>query len=190
MIMLDENLYCFSSVSEDDSIHFKHLSIEDLSVLEDYDITEYGNPADMLKIGDNIYFTNQYTDETSSKLSNKITVFNNKEKTFSQIELTEDCPNDIMNYNNLLIISHHDRVQSTGGKITLYNLSTKKIERVIDLGQDAVQCILNNDALYVLSHDSITEYLLKENNLEKLNTSKTDMQNGSTYFYLSSVFTC
>lgn len=62
-----------------------------------------------------------------------LTVFNEKDKLFSQIELSENIPNDILKYNDLLIISHYDRVQAEGGKITLYNLSKNRIEKVIDL---------------------------------------------------------
>lgn len=190
MIVLDEDLYYFSSDSKDDSIHFKQLSIDDLSIIEDYDITEFGSPADMLKVGNDIYFTNQYTDADSGIPSNKITVFDSEKKNFSQIELSENNPNDILKYNNLLIISHYDRVQAIGNKITIYNLSDNRIERVINLNHDAVQCILKDNFLYVLSHDSISKYLITDNDLKEISTSKVNMQTGNTYFYLSSVFSC
>lgn len=190
MIVLDEDLYYFSSDSKDESVHFKQLSIDNLSVIEDYDITEFGSPADMLKVGNNIYFTNQYTDADSGIPSNKITVFDSEKKSFSQIELSENNPNDILKYNNLLIISHYDRVQAIGNKITIYNLSDNRIERVINLNHDSVQCILKDNFLYVLSHDSISKYLITDNDLKEISTSKVDMQTGKTYFYLSSVFSC
>lgn len=190
MIVLDEDLYCFSSDSKDNSVHFKQLSIDDLSVIEDYDITEFGSPADMLKVGNDIYFTNQYTDADSGIPSNKITVYDSEKKSFSQIELSENNPNDILKYNNLLIISHFDRVQAIGNKITIYNLSDDRVERVINLNHDAVQCILKDNFLYVLSHDSISKYLITDNDLKEISTSKVNMQTGNTYFYLSSVFSC
>lgn len=190
MIVLDENLYYFSSSVKDDSIHFKHLSIDNLSILEDFDITEYGSPADMLQVGTDIYFTNQYTGTDSEIPSKMITVFDSKKKTFSQIELSENSPNDILKYNDLLIVSHYDRVQAAGNKITIYSLSNNRIERVIDLNHDAVQCIINDNFLYVLGHESVSKFLIEDNDLKEINTSRVDMKNGKTYFYLSSLFSC
>lgn len=189
MIVLDENLYCFSYL-DDDSVLFKHLSIDDLSVIEEYDITKYGTPADMLKIDDCIYITNQDTSGSSGVPSKMLTVFNCKEKTFSQIELTENSSNDILKYNNYLIISHYDRVQNTGTKITIYNLSENKTENVIDLGRELSQCVIDGDALYVLGNDTISKYNINGCELEEAGSAKVDMQNGKTYYYLSSVFTC
>lgn len=190
MIVLDENLYCFSSSFIDDSVHFKHLSIDNLSVLEDFDITEYGDPADMLQVGKDIYFTNQYTDTFSAIPSKMLTVFDSEEKTFSQIELSENSPNDILKYNDLLIISHYDRVQATGNKITIYSLPDNKVEKVIDLNHNAVQCIIDDNFLYVLGDDSVSKFIIEDNDLKKIKTSKVDMEKGKTYFYLSSIFSC
>ncbi len=189
MIVMDEDLYCFSLFIKENTTHFKRISINDLSVMEDYDITEFGSPADMLKAGSDIYFTNQYTNEESIP-SNKITVFNSEKKSFSQIKLSENFPNDILKHNNLLIISHYDRVQVTGNKITLYNLSEHKTEKVIDLKHEAVQCILKDNFLYVLGLNSVSKYLITDNDLKEISTAKVDMQTGKTYFYLSSVFSC
>ncbi len=61
---------------------------------------------------------------------------------------------------------------------------------VIDLNRDVVQCILKDNFLYVLGHDSISKYLITDNDLKEISTSKVNMQTGETYFYLSSVFSC
>lgn len=188
--VLNENLYCFSLSFKDDSVHFKHLSIDTLTVLEDFDISEYGDPAQMVQVGTKIYFTNQDTDMNSGNPSKMITVFDTKKKNFSQIELSEGRLNDIIRYNDLLIISHYDRVQSTGNKITIYSLSDKRIEKVIELNHDAVQCVIRDDYLYVLGHDSVSKFLIENNDLKEIGNTKIDKKNGKTHFYLTSIFSC
>lgn len=187
--VIEENLYCFSSSIENDTIHFKHISIDDLTVLEDYDITEYGSPAEMLKVGQYIYFTNQYTNNISAEPSTKITVFDTQQKHFSQIALQECSSDDILCYDNLLIISHYDRVQAIGNKITIYNIEDST-ESVFEVKHDVVQCVLNEDSLYVLGKNAVTKYRIKDGNLIEVNTIQVDMKSGDTYFYLSSIFVC
>lgn len=55
---------------------------------------------------------------------------------------------------------------------------------------DAVQIVIKDDFLYIMGHDCITKSVIKNNDLEEICTAKVDMQNGATYFYLSSAFVC
>lgn len=189
MKVLDGALFVIWNDIKASTVHFIKLSVDDLTELENYDITAFGSPADLVKHEDNIYMSYQYSDDVLGIVSDKITVFSCTAKTFSQITLKENSPNDMIIHQDTIMVSHYDRVQGEGNKLSFYNLTTAQSE-VIELTHSVKEMLSDGEFLYILGDHELFKYAINENSLTKLCAKPIQPSEKKTFFYINSFFVC
>ncbi len=186
MFVLNEKLYVIIH-NEDAKIIFAELSIETLEVVEQYDITSYGSPCNLIEYENKIYFSNQYQDETLGTLSSNLTVFDIEQKSFEQIQLTEYSSNNLIIKDNLLFVSHYDRVQNQGNKISVVNLTTGTIN-TYELEHTIKQISATDEYFYILGDDCIYKYSYDGYQFIKIKNTNISVNRSKTFYYIASFF--
>lgn len=97
------------------------------------------------------------------------------------ISFDQYYPLDLAIWDNILIVSHFDLVKREGGGISIYNLETKELNNM-ELGHDAEQMAINENAIYILSEKIIYQYELKDMNLYLKCKTHVEKLNEGNYF--------
>lgn len=186
MFVLNEKLYVIIH-DEEAKIIFAELSIETLEVVEQYDITSYGSPCDLIEYENKIYFSNQYEDETLGIPSSCLTVFDIEKKTFDQIKLTQCSTNNLIIENGLLFVSHFDRVQNQGNKVSVVNLDTGNIN-TYELNHQVKQISAMNEYFYILGDNCMYKYNYDGHQFIQIKNMDIPVNKSKTFYYISSFF--
>ena len=186
MFVLNEKLYVIIH-NEDAKIIFAELSIETLEVVEQYDITSYGSPCNLIEYENKIYFSNQYQDETLGTLSSNLTVFDIEQKSFEQIQLTEYSSNNLIIEGNLLFVSHYDRIQNQGNKISVVDINSNVVE-TYEFDHPIKQIELADEYCYILGDNCIYKYSYEDSHFKIINKIDISIDNSSTFYYIASFF--
>lgn len=187
-------LYAFGTNSMDDkNADFIEISTSTMEVLSKKNIREYGEcPAEStLLIGDNLYFTFPYKNQKDEETpNNTLTVFNTKTKEFTNIELPDFTPFQLLKYQDNIIISHVDPVLDEGNSLSIFNTKTGDVKNV-QLENTPRQLVINKDYLYSLdiTNRSVCKYQLKDNELTLVHTYSIKSRNENTYYFLSGLVT-
>lgn len=142
---------------------------------------------DSCKIGDNIYFTNNM-DVDGNEQSKTLTKFNIKTNEIQNIQLQERCPNQIIQYNNKLYITHCNPLFADLNKITIFDPKTGS-QQLIEMKNALVQTIRYKNYLYSQDMENLYVYdinslkLLKSINIDKKRKSFISMK-----FYIGGIF--
>lgn len=176
----DDILYAFGTVKEEKTLKsYIYVFDENLYLIEQIDITEYGSSHYKVIVQDGkIFFSNSLDYKDSP--CNTVGVYSTSDKTISTIQLEQNYPLDLVFYNNVLIVSHYDLVRREGGSISLYDLDTKEI-RNYQLDHGVEQMTINKDNIYILSEKIIYKYKIKELSLEFKNMIKILTLSDSSY---------
>lgn len=186
MFVLNEKLYVIFH-KEEANVIFAELSIETLEVVEQYDITSYGSPCNLIEYENKIYFSNQYEDETLGIPSSCLTVFDIEKKTFEQIQLTQCSPNNLIIKNGLLFVSHFDRVQNQGNKVSVVNLDTGNIN-TYELNHQVKQISAMNEYFYILGDNCMYKYNYDGHQFIQIKNMDIQVNKSNTFYYISSFF--
>lgn len=186
MFVLEEKLYVILQ-DENFNILFAELSINTLEIIEQYDITQYGDPADLMYYNGKIYFSNQYTEVVYGTLSDSLTVFDLSRKTFEKIKLNEYSPNNMLVKNGLLFVSHFDRVQGEGNKISVIDLKTNEI-KTHTLEHHIMRFLSLGEYFYFLDDVNLYKYAYEDSHFKLIKKVNIPTDNSSTYFYVSTFF--
>lgn len=186
MFVIQEKLYVIMH-TEDAKIIFAELSIETLEILEQYDITPYGSPCNLIEYEGKIYFSNQYEDETLGTPSSSLTVFDIDKKVFEQIELDTYSPNNLIVKNGQLFISHYDRVQNQGNKISVVDINSNIVE-IYNFNHPIKQISIADEYFYILGDNSIYQYSYEDAQFKLINKMDISVDNSDTFYYITSFF--
>lgn len=186
MFVLNEKLYVIMH-TQDAKIIFAELSIETLNIVEQYDITSYGSPCNLIEHENKLYFSNQYEDETVGTLSSSITVFDINKKTFKAIELNELSPNNLLIKDGKLFVSHYDRVQNQGNKISVVDINSNVVE-TYEFDHPIKQIELADEYCYILGDNCIYKYSYEDSHFQIINKMDISIYNSSTFYYIASFF--
>lgn len=186
MFVLNEKLYVIIH-NEESKIIFAELSIETLEIVEQYDITSYGSPCDLIEYKNKIYFSNQYQDETLGTLSSNLTVFDIGKKSFEQIQLSEYSPNNLIIKDKRLFVSHYDRVQNQGNKISVVHLDTGTIN-TYELAHPIKQISATDEYFYILGDDCIYKYSYDGYQFTQMKNINISVDKSGTFYYIASFF--
>lgn len=186
MFVLHEKLYVIMH-TEDAKIIFAELSIETLEIVEQYDITSYGSPCNLIDYEGKIYFSNQYEDEILGTLSSSLTVFDVNKKTFKQIELNEYSSNNLVVKDEQLFVSHYDRVQNQGNKISVVDIKSNVVE-TYDFEHPIKQISTADEYFYVLGDNSIYKYSYEDSQFKLIKKMDISVDNSDTFYYITSFF--
>lgn len=186
MFVLNEKLYVIMH-TQDAKIIFAELSIETLNIVEQYDITSYGSPCNLIDYEGKIYFSNQYEDETLGTLSSSITVFDVNKKTFKSIELNEFSPNNLVVKDGKLFISHYDRVQNQGNKISVVDINSNVVE-TYEFDHPIKQIEIADEYYYILGDNCMYKYSYGNSQFKIINKMDVSVDNSGTFYYIASFF--
>lgn len=186
LFVQNEKVYAIMH-NEDAKIIFAELSINTLETIGQYDITSYGSPCTLLDYKEKIYFANQYEEEAFGTLSSKLTVFDKNKKVFEQIELNEYSPNNLIINNDLLFISHYDRVQNQGNQITVINLDTGAME-AYKFKHPIKQISADDKYIYILGESCIYKYIFNNEQFQQINHTEINADKSNTFYYITSFF--
>ncbi len=188
MAVLNETLYAIF-VFDSKNIYLVELSIETLEIVNQYDISQYGDPCRFIENNGKVYISNQYTDFLSGMPSTMITVFDKSNGTFSQINTNEKSPNNLVKTKNWLFVSHYDRVQAAGNKISAINLNSNECFSFI-FNHSVKQIASDGKYLYILGDNCIYKYLFENNEFKEVNKKNLDVNKSDTFFYITSFVLC
>lgn len=188
IVVLEDELYAILS-SDEQELYLAKFSKDSLEVLEKYDISQYGSPCNLVEFEGKIYISNQYRDALTAELSSLITIFDKNTKTFSQIDLQENSPNNLLVMQDALFVSHFDRVQAQGNKVSIINLRTNGCE-THTLNHPVKQIATDGNYLYVLGDKIIYKYVYKNEGLIEVNHKEMTKNSSQTFFYVTSFFLC
>lgn len=142
---------------------------------------------DSCKIGDVIYFTNNM-DIDGNDQSKILSKFNIKTDKIQNIQLKEQSPNQIIQYNNKLYITHCNPLAADLNKITIFDPQTGN-QQLVEMKNALVQTIRFHNYLYSQDTENLYVYdinslkLIKSININKKRKSLTPMQ-----FYIGGFF--
>lgn len=188
LVVLNETLYAIFN-SNLHEVFFVELSVETLEIIHQYDITPYGSPCSFIEHDDKIYISNQYADSISGEPSTLLTVFDKVNQTFSQINTKEQSPNNLVVLNDLLFISHYDRVQATGNQISVMDLNTNECN-AYEFEHPVKQIASDGTFLYLLGENQIYKYKFENQEFLEVGDKKLDTDRSGTFFYITSFFLC
>jgi hypothetical protein len=123
-----------------------------------------------LKIGDDIYFSNNYS-TYQEREGNILSKYNIKTGKVENIPLGDSSPYQIFEHNNKLYITHCDPLFHQGNKITIYDCQTES-QKLVTMENTLVQSELHGDMLYSRDDTSLYVYdintlkLIKKKNIE------------------------
>lgn len=184
-VICKNKLYAFGIEKKDDLI-YSYLYImngKSLEVEKQIDLSSYGGVHYSASfIDDLLYFPNPRDQFDNAGTS--ISCFDTKTNEIDNIDLGIEYPQDIVPYEDYLIVSHFDLVTGIGDKVTFYNTKTKESSHVT-LGYSIYQMILKNDALYILDENSVYKYNIENCKLHLI--QKIKVKSGKNT-YLSGIF--
>lgn len=189
LALFNSGLYAVSNFVKEGGTHLLRLSEDTLEIIEDYDLTSYGDPCELIEYENRIYLTNQYSDANTGGLSASITVLDRQTNRISQIDTGSNSPNNLFVRDGMLFISHFDRVQNTGNRITVMNLSTNE-PRTYTFGHPVKQMKSDGAFIYVLGEGALYQYRYSDGQFTLSNQCKIDTDKSGEHFYINSFFIC
>ncbi|MBU3093413.1 hypothetical protein KPL35_15215 [Clostridium sp. CF011] len=183
-------LYAFAMEKDNDGnkSHLYLIDTKSFKITDIIDISKSGEGHNYsTKIGDDIYFTNQYEVSDTERGSYNLSKFNIKNKTVSNIKLKERYPFQILNYKNKLIISHYDLVQMQGNKITIYDPGTNE-QDVVTLENNLGQISIKDDKLYSKDGEYLYVYSINNKTFKLINNVDIYTKRKNILFYYVSGF--
>lgn len=167
------NIYAFSSNLSTSSPEFRlYIYDDNLELIEEKDITEFGTSQYKFMQDDDYLYGGVMLTKEDSPASTilKISIETNE---IESIEIGEIFPNDILNYNDKIIVTNHDLVGYEGTKISVLDKSTEEFES-IDLKRKTQFAGILEDNLIIGNQENICIYhigdefsLIKEIPIEK-----------------------
>lgn len=191
MKAVDDQLYAVISrgIGMKTEAYLCVLSAKDLKLLEKYDISELGSFDRFAEHDGKIYISNQYTDVILATPASTITVFDKATKQFTQIDTKTHYPLDMFFWENLLFVSHYDKVQNIGNTVSIINLENNTIES--HTFDHAVEQMLSDSKyIYILDQEKVFKYQYSGGKFEQLSSATVDMDKSGTFFYISGFFMC
>lgn len=186
IIDVDNSLFAILK-NENKGVFLAEISKDKLNIVNQYDITQYGDASNLIEFDNKIYISNQYLDSVSGVPSTSVTVFNRNDNSFSQIDTKEESPNNLVILNNLLFVSHYDSVQTKGNKISVIDSKTQKCTSY-EFKDVVKQIVADNNYIYVLGDYCIYKYEFKDNQFTEIAHQEIDGDKSDTYFYVTSFF--
>lgn len=186
--VLNETLYAIF-VFDSKNIYLVELSVETLEIINQYDISQYGDPCRFIENNGKIYMSNQYTDLFSGIPSTMITVFDKSNATFTQINTNESSPNNLVKIKDWLFVSHYDRVQATGNKISVIELNSNECLN-FSFEHSVKQIATDEEYLYILGDNCIYKYLFENKRFKEVTKKELDVNKTDTFFYITSFVLC
>jgi hypothetical protein len=122
-----------------------------------------------------IFFTHMMAgdDKTPSKILSRMNI---NDGTITNIQLSEDYPNQIIKYKDSLLITHYNAQTNTGNKLTILNLITNK-QKIVSFNHTLKQIEVNNDKLYACDDTNMYIYDLGNYQLLDKFEIKADRKN-------------
>ncbi|MEI7885494.1 MAG: hypothetical protein WCI30_09110 [Clostridia bacterium] len=191
--LYDDTLYAFV-MTKDNSGTKAYLYLIDtksFEITDKIDISASGPGQNYsMRIGENIYFTNQYEISENSNIgSYDLSKFNINTKKITNIKLAEQYPFQIQVYQDKLLISHYNLVQNQGNKITIYDPKTN-MQELVTLKNNLNQILIEKDQLYTRDGKYLNIYNI--NNGEFTLTKQIAIYTKSksrTFYYVAGFFT-
>lgn len=170
---IDGEIYAFSATMEDITPEFTlYIYNEELNLIDEIDISDYGT-TQLKSLVDGDYF---YTSVMSTKddlPGTTLMKISTKTHEIEEIDIGEEFPNDIYNYEDQLIITNYDPVTNEGTKITVLDKNSYE-KQVIDLGESLTLTEIYHNHLFVANEETIKVFdidkdfdLINEIELEK-----------------------
>lgn len=161
---------------------------KNLDLIKSIDISSIGNQHAKYTVYKNkLIFSNPYINDVPN---NTISIFDLDTYEIKTIALNYPFPNDLLIFNNHLIVSHTSDVQPEGNILSIINLSDFSIEKEVELDEQIMRIELYKDILLVLSPKNekniskISTYDLK-NNIKKTDTINISLKDNE---YISCIF--
>jgi hypothetical protein len=122
-----------------------------------------------------IFFTHMMAgdDKTPSEILSRMNI---NDGTITNIQLSEDYPNQIIKYKDSLLIAHYNAQTNTGNKLTILNLITNK-QKIVSFNHTLKQIEVNNDKLYACDDTNMYIYDLGNYQLLDKFEIKADRKN-------------
>ncbi|MGJ0848713.1 hypothetical protein ACR77J_18750 [Tissierella praeacuta] len=129
---------------------------EELDILDKKDITQYGT-GQYKFMYDEKYLYAGVTSTKEDKPANSILKVSIDTNAVEIIDIGEEFPNDILQYNNKIIITNHDLVTYEGSKITILDKNTQELE-IVELNRKAEFAGVIGNSLVVADQESVSLY--------------------------------
>lgn len=186
IVVINNFLYAILK-SGSEKVFLAEISQETLDIVNKYDITQYGDPSNLLEFESKIYISNQYIDTLSGIPSTYVTVFNQTDHTFSQINTKKESPDNLIALNNLIFVSHYDRVQASGNIISVINTQTQKCASY-DFNHMVKQIATDGKYVYVLGDYCLYKYEYKNGKFSEIAHHKINGDKSNTFFLCYIIF--
>ena len=86
-----------------------------------------------------------------------------------------------------LFISHYDRVQNQGNKISVVDLKSNVVE-TYDFEHPVKQISIADEFFYVLGDNSIYKYSYEDSQFKQIKKMDISVDNSDTFYYITSFF--
>lgn len=186
----DDLLYAWGTINENniDNPYLFIFETKPLKLIKQISLQGCGTQQlDSCKIGDYIYFTNNM-DIYGSDLSKTLTRINIKTYEIKNIQLGENSPNQIIQYNNKLYITHCNPLAADLNKITIFDPETGG-QKLVEMKNALVQTVRYNNYLYSQDTENLYVYDIKNLKLLKsININKKRASFSSMKFYIGGFF--
>ncbi|MBK1812112.1 hypothetical protein JHL18_15930 [Clostridium sp. YIM B02505] len=185
----DDILYAWATISKN-NLNTPYLFVFDtkeLKLLKQIPLNGCGTQQlDSYKVGNDIYFTNNL-DIKGNDQSKILSKFNVKTEKLENIELDEFNPNQIIEYDDKLYITHCNPYSANLNKITIFDPKTGS-KKLIEMKSVMVQTIKYKDYLYSQDMQNLYVYDIKNLNLIKKVDINKDRKSYQSRFYIGGFF--
>lgn len=179
---VNDKIYGFSSNMLTETPKFYlYIFNEDLDLLDKKDITQYGTGQYKFACDEKYLYAGVMSTKDDKPASSilKIALDTNEVKA---VDIGEKCPNDLLQYNDKMIITNHDLVTYQGNKITVFDKETEEAE-TIELNKKTEFAGIFGSSLVVANQESISLYNI-ENDFELIKEVSIKKQEDT---YISSI---
>lgn len=175
MNVFDDKLYAFGGDSHTLVSNFYIINPDSFKIEETYDVKDKGFYQEhMLKIGDDLYFTNTQLykpgNHGEDESTNTLTKFNIITKKFTDIKLDRMRPAKFVQYGNKLLITYNDGAAGPfkmgGNFLTVYDIETGK-QSTFDLKHQLRDIVVSKYKLFARDDYSLYRYDLQTLKEEK-----------------------
>jgi len=169
------------------------IDCDKFTIIYKLDISEIGtSQPDTFFINNNLYFTNslELVDGKQEMPSNTLCIMDLNTHSITNLALKAPFPSQILEYNNMLLITHNDQVHGEGNQITILDPNTHEME-LFEFEHDLCQVEIKGEKLYAIDKEFLYVYNIKDDftfELANKINAKTN-KNDNTYFYISGIFT-
>ncbi len=159
-------LYAFGTVLAENLSSSLYILDQNMDVVDTVDLTGLGiTQYKAVQDEDYLYFSNPV--DSQDRPTNRIGCFNKKSREIQSFTLDHFMPNDLLIYNDTLLIAHYNPVTAESDGITLFDLNTE-IQTHLPLSHGIEQMVRIEDSLYILFEKTIYEYHVEDTNLERI----------------------